>query len=160
MTPRVRLAVAAGSTALILYVVLGTVLGRVLGDTSYGQLALFNEVVRLVLDAYVEPVNLDRAMSGAEFGMIDALDGESAYLDAAAFKAFQEAPREPQADVGLVLSRRFSFLAVVATRPNSPAQRGGVQAGDLIKSIDGRHTRLLGVPVGESLLRGAPGSSV
>ena len=30
----------------------------------YGQLALFNEVVRLVLDAYVEPVNVDRAMNG------------------------------------------------------------------------------------------------
>jgi carboxyl-terminal processing protease len=35
-----------------------------------------------------------------------------------------------------------------------------VRAGDLIKTIDGRHTRLLGVPVGEALLRGAPGSSV
>jgi hypothetical protein len=96
--------VAIGSTTLILYVALGTVLGRVLGDTSYGQLALFNEVVRLVLDAYVEPVNLDRAMSGAEFGMVDSLDGESAYLDPAAFRAFQNPPREPQAEVGVVLS--------------------------------------------------------
>jgi carboxyl-terminal processing protease len=154
------LLVAAGSTTLILYIALGTVLGRVLGDTSYGQLALFNEVVRLVLDAYVEPVNLDRAMAGAEFGMVDSLDGESAYLDAAAFRALQTPQREPLADVGVVLSRRFSFLAVVATRPGSPAEKGGVKAGDLIKTIDDRHTRLLGVPVGEALLRGAPGSSV
>lgn len=160
MTARVRLLLATGSTALILYIALGTVLGRVLGDTSYGQLALFNEVVRLVLDAYVEPVNLDRAMTGAEFGMIDSLDGESAYLDPAAFRAFQNPSREPLADVGVVLSRRFSFLAVVATRRGSPAEKGGVRAGDLIKTIDGRHTRLLGVPVGEALLRGAPGSSV
>lgn len=160
MSARVRLAVAVGSTTLILYIALGSVLGRVLGDTSYGQLALFNEVVRLVLDAYVEPVNLDRAMAGAEFGMIDALDGESSYLDAAAFKAYQAPAKEPMADVGVVLSRRFAFLAVVSTRPGSPAEKAGVHPGDLIKSIDGRHTRLVGVPLGEVLLRGAPGSSV
>lgn len=160
MSPRLRLLVAAGSTTLILYVALGTLLGRVLGDTSYGQLALFNEVVRLVLDAYVEPVNLDRTMAGAEFGMVDSLDGDSAYLDPAAFRAFQNPAREPLAEVGVVLSRRFSFLAVVATRAGSPAERGGVHAGDLIKAIDGRHTRLLGAPVGDALLRGAPGSSV
>ena len=35
-----------------------------------------------MLDAYVEPVNLDRAMAGARLGMADALDGDSAYLDA------------------------------------------------------------------------------
>ena len=160
MSPRVRLVVALGSTTLILYIALGTVLGRVFGDTSYGQLALFNEVVRLVLDAYVEPVNLDRAMAGAAFGMVDVLDGESAYLDAAAFKAYQDPPKQPQADIGVALSRRFSFLAVVSARPGSPAEKAGVRPGDLLKTIDGRHTRQLGVPVGQALLKGPPGSSV
>ena len=41
------------------YIAVGSLLGRVLGDTSYGQLAIFNEVVSLVLAQYVEPVNLD-----------------------------------------------------------------------------------------------------
>jgi hypothetical protein len=66
MSPRSRLLVALLSTALIGYVALGSLLGRVLGDTSYGQLAIFNEVVRLVLEAYVEPVNLDRATPWTE----------------------------------------------------------------------------------------------
>ena len=70
----------------------GSLLGRVLGDTSYGQLAIFNEVVRLVLDAYVEPVNLDRAMAGARLGMADALDGDSSYLDAEEFRLYQQPP--------------------------------------------------------------------
>ena len=86
MSPRTRLFVALVSTALIGYIALGSLLGRVLGDTSYGQLAVFNEVVRLVLDAYVEPVNLDRAMAGARLGLTEALDGDSAYLDAEEFK--------------------------------------------------------------------------
>ena len=89
---RMRLLVSFVSTLLVGYVAVGSLLGRVLGDTTYGQLAVFNEVVRLVLDAYVEPVNIDRAMTGARIGLTDALDGDSSYLDAEELKAYQQPP--------------------------------------------------------------------
>jgi len=140
------------------YIAVGSLLSRVMGDTSYGQLAIFNEVLRLVLDAYVEPVNVDRAMGGARLGMADALDGDSAYLSPDEFRMYQEPPAD--ADVGVVLTRRFAFLMVVATRPGSPAEKAGLRTGDLIKTIDGRHTRPVSAVVGDRLLRGAPGSTV
>jgi len=158
MTSRARLVVALVSTGLIGYIAVGSLLTRVLGDTSYGQLAIFNEVVRLVLDAYVEPVNVDRAMGGARLGMADALDGDSAYLSPEEFRQHHEPAGD--ADVGLVLTRRFAFLMVVAARPGTPADKAGLRTGDLVKSIDGRHTRPVPTVVGERLLRGAPGSTV
>ena len=160
MSHRTRLVVALVSTGLIGYIAVGSLLGRVLGDTSYGQLAIFNEVVRLVLDAYVEPVNLDRAMAGARLGMADALDGDSSYLDPEQFRLVQQPAREADAEVGLVLTRRFSFAMVVAARPGSPADKAGLRPGDILKSIDERHTRPMPAVVAERLLRGAPGSSV
>ena len=160
MSPRGRLVIALVSTLLVGYVAVGSLLGRVLGDTTYGQLAVFNEVVRLVLDAYVEPVNLDRAMTGARIGLTDALDGDSAYLDADELRAYQQPPREGDADVGLVLTRRFSFLMVAATRAGSPAAKSGVKPGDIVKTIDARHSRSLSPPAGQRLLRGEPGSIV
>lgn len=160
MSPRGRLAVALASTLLVGYVALGSLLGRVLGDTTYGQLALFNEVLRIVLDAYVEPVNVDRAMNGARLGLTDALDGDSAYLDAEEFRAYQAAGRENDAEIGVILSRRVSFLMVVTTRAGSPAQKAGIRPGDLVKTIDGRHSRPLSAVAGQRLLRGAPGSVV
>jgi carboxyl-terminal processing protease len=160
MGSRARLVVALVSTGLIGYVAVGSLLTRVLGDTSYSQLAIFNEVVRLVIDDYVEPVNIDRAMAGARVGMADALDGDSAYLDPDEFRRYQEGAPDDQADVGLVLTRRFAFLMVVAARPGSPADKAGLRAGDLVKSIDGRHSRSIPAVVGERLLRGAPGSTV
>jgi carboxyl-terminal processing protease len=160
MSPRSRLLVALVSTALTGYILLGSLLGRVMGDSTYGQLALFNEVVKLVLEAYVEPVNVDRALSGARLGLTEALDGDSFYLDAEAFRTWQQPSRDNDADVGLLLTRRLGFLMVVAPRPGSPADKAGMRPGDIIKSIDARHTRPLAPFVGQQLLRGAPGSSV
>jgi carboxyl-terminal processing protease len=160
MSARSRLAVALVSTALTGYILLGSLLGRVLGDSTYGQLALFNEVVRLVLEAYVEPVNVDRALAGARLGLTEALDGDSYFLDAEEFRAYQQAPRDNDADVGLLLTRRLGFLMVVDPRPGSPAEKAGIRPGDILKTIDGRHTRPLSPFVGQRLLRGAPGSVV
>jgi carboxyl-terminal processing protease len=160
MSARSRLFIALASTSLMAYIALGSLLGRVLGDTTYGQLAVFNEVVRMVLEAYVEPVNVDRAMAGARLGLTEALDGDSAYLDAEEFKTIQTPMKDSDADVGLVLSRRLSFLMVISTRPGSPAEKAGVRPGDIVKTIDGRHTRPVSAPVGQRLLRGAPGSVV
>ncbi|HUG53922.1 MAG TPA: S41 family peptidase [Vicinamibacteria bacterium] len=160
MSPRGRLAVALVSTLLVGYVAVGSLLGRVLGDTTYGQLAVFNEVVRLVIDAYVEPVNVDRAMMGARMGLTDALDGDSAYLDADELRAYQQGPKEGEAGIGAILTRRFSFLMVAATRAGSPAAKAGLRPGDIVKTIDGRHSRSLSPPTGHRLLRGEPGSIV
>jgi carboxyl-terminal processing protease len=159
MRPRTRLVIALASTLLIAYVAVGSLLGRVLGDTTYGQLSVFNEVVRLVLEAYVEPVNLDRAMAGARLGLTDALDGDSAYLDDDEVKLYGQAGKD-DADVGLLLSRRGPFLMVVSARAGSPGEKAGLKAGDVIKTIDGRQSRPLSAPVGQRLLRGAPGSVV
>jgi len=160
MSHRTRLLVAVVSTGLIGYIAVGSFLGRGLGDTSYGQLAIFNEVVRLVLDSYVEPVNVDHAMAGARLGMADALDGDSSYLDPEELRLYQQPPREADAEVGLVLTRRFSFVMVVAARPGSPADKAGLRPGDILKTINERHTRPMAAVVADRLLRGAPGSSV
>jgi carboxyl-terminal processing protease len=159
MSPGTRLFIALTSTCLIAYIAMGTLLGRVFGDTTYGQLSIFNEVIRIVVEAYVEPVNLDRAMAGADLGLTEALDGDSSYLSADEYKAFQQ-DKGGDADVGAVLTRRFGFLMVVALRPGSPAEKAGLRTGDILKTIDGKHSRPLAVVTGERLLRGAPGSVV
>ena len=59
-----------------------------------------------------------------------------------------------------MLTRRFAFLMVVAARPGSPAESAGLRTGDLVRSIDGRHTRSVPAVVGQRMLRGAPGSTL
>jgi carboxyl-terminal processing protease len=160
MDARTRLFVAILSTSLIGYLAAGSLLGRVMGDNTYGQLAVFNEVVRLIIDGYVEPIDLERTMDGASRGLLEALDGDSAYLDPATLLQYKDPDSQGSADVGVELSRRFGFLMVVAARPGSPAEKAGLRPGDIVKSIGSTHSRPVSAVAGELLLRGEPGSTV
>src|SRR5258708_39369708 len=110
MSPRSRLLVAVLSTGLIGYVAVGSLLGRVLGDTSYGQLAVFNEVVRLVLEAYVEPVNLDRAMAGGGPGLGRALARDRGSPDPEEVRLSPRRPKGKGAGIGALLTRAAALL--------------------------------------------------
>ena len=159
MTSRSRFALSLASTAFVLYLASGPLMRRALGDTGYTQLSIFHEVVSMIRETYVDPVNMDRTLDAAETGLLEALDGDSGYLDAADFKELQTGKRAA-AETGIVLGRRFGFLTVVATRPGSPARKAGLKAGDFIKTIDGKHTHTLGVAKGDRLLAGEPGTAV
>lgn len=159
MTSRSRFALSLASTAFVLYLASGPLMRKALGDTGYTQLSIFHEVVSMIRETYVDPVNMDRTLEAAESGLLEALDGDSGYLDATEFKELQ-AGKRAAADTGIVLGRRFGFLTVVATRPGSPARKAGIKAGDFIKFIDGKHTHSLTVTKGERLLAGEPGTPV
>ena len=83
MTSRTRLWVLLISTPVIAFAIIGGYLGRVLGagkDDTFKQLPVFEEVVSLVLNNYVEEVDVRHAMRGALKGLTDNLDPDSAYL--------------------------------------------------------------------------------
>jgi carboxyl-terminal processing protease len=159
MTSRSRFVLTMASTVIVVYLASGPLMRRALGDTGYTQLSIFHEVVSMIRDTYVDPVNMDRTLDAAESGLLEALDGDSGYLNVEDFKALQTGKRGP-AETGIILGRRFGFLTVVATRPGSPARKSGIKAGDFIKFIDGKHTHALSVVKGERLLEGEPGTTV
>ncbi|MEO8359679.1 MAG: S41 family peptidase [Vicinamibacteria bacterium] len=159
MTSRARFVLSLASTAVVLYLASGPMMRKALGDTGYTQLSIFHEVVSMIRDTYVDPVNMDRTLDAAESGLLEALDGDSGYLEPDEYKVLL-AGKHASADTGIILGRRFGFLTVVATRPDSPARKAGIKAGDFIKTLDGKHTHNVSVVRGERLLEGEPGTTV
>ena len=161
MTSRTRLSVLLISTPLLAFVVLGGLHGRASGgDETFQHLRVFEDVVSLILNNYVEDVKISNVMEGAMRGMADGLDPDSSYLTAADVKAVDAgAAGVAPGDVGLELTRQY-YLRVIAARDGSPAAKAGLQTGDYIRAIDGKPARDLSVFEGERLLRGTPGSKV
>jgi carboxyl-terminal processing protease len=160
MTSRTRTFVLAISIPVIAFVIIGGYLGQALAkDDTYQHLRVFEDVVSLVLNNYVEEVDVTDAMKGAMKGLADGLDPESAYLTPELAKTVQSDNSANLADVGVTVTRQY-YLRVVSARDGSPAARAGLRSGDFIRAIDGRPTRDISAYEGARLLRGAPGSKV
>ena len=160
MTSRTRAAVLAVSLPVLAFAVIGGFLGREAAaqGESYRALRIFEDVVTLILNNYVEEVDVDKVMHGAMHGLADGLDPDSAYLDAQQMKTV-DAPTAGLADPGLAITRQY-YLRVVAARDGSAAARAGLRPGDYVRSIDGQSTRDTTVFEGMRLLRGKPGTRV
>ena len=158
MTSRTRLLVLAISTPVIAFAVIGGFLGQAMTrDDTYQHLRVFEDVFSLVVNNYVEEVDVSKAMKGAMNGLAEGLDSDSAYLPPALVSTVNEAPGP--GDVGLELTRQY-YLRVVSARDGSPAAKAGLRTGDYVRMIAGRATRDMSAYEGNRLLRGAPGSKV
>ena len=149
------------SAPIVLLVVTGGFMSKATAarDETYRPVGVFQEVVRLILSSYVEPVNSDSIMRGAMHGLADGLDPDSSYLTPAQATAFASATTPLKGNVGLELTRQY-YLRVIAAREGSPAARAGLRTGDFVRVIDGKPTREMSVLLGSRLLQGAPGTKV
>jgi carboxyl-terminal processing protease len=148
------------STPVIAFAVIGGYLGQAMTkDDTYQHLRVFEDVVSLVLNNYVEEVDVKKAMKGAMNGLADNLDADSAFLPANVASAFEaNAPAGP-AEVGVELSRQY-YLRVVSVRDGSPAAKAGLRTGDFVRAIDKRSTKDVSIYEGERLLHGQAGTKV
>ena len=160
MTSRTRLWVLLISTPVIAFAIIGGYLGQAMTkDDTYQHLRVFEDVGSLVLNNYVEEVDVKKAMKGAMNGLADNLDADSAFLPANVASAFEaNAPAGP-AEVGVELSRQY-YLRVVSVRDGSPAAKAGLRTGDFVRAIDKRSTKDISIYEGERLLHGQPGTKV
>jgi carboxyl-terminal processing protease len=160
MASRSRVFVLALSTLIMVFAFVGGYLGQAVAkDDTYQHLRVFEDVVSLVLNNYVEPVDVSQAMKGAMKGLADSLDPESAYLSADLVRSLESNDPGGAAEVGVDLTRQY-YLRVVAVRDGSPAAKAGLRPADFIRAIDNRPTRDMSAYEGARRLRGAAGSKV
>ena len=90
MTTRTRLSVLLISTPLARLHRARRAWGKASdGDETFQHLRVFEDVVSLILNNYVEDPKVDKVMEGAMRGLADSLDPDSAYLTAAEVRSLE-----------------------------------------------------------------------
>src|SRR5689334_18180072 len=110
MSSRTRAIVMTISAPVIAFAIVGGFLGKVMagsGEQTYQNLKIFDDVVGLITNNYVEPVDVDKVMNGAMRGLADGLDADSAFLSSDEVKQIEAKKELPRGDVGLELTRQY-----------------------------------------------------
>ena len=167
MSIRGKLTLVTLSAFIALYSIVGGMLSKsnnpffraIANPGPYPQLRIFEDVVRHIVQDYVEKPDLEKVRVGALRGLTEGLDPYSAYLLPQQVKQYQSNKALPDT-TGMVIGQYSGFAYVIAIVPGSPAEKAGVKIGDVIEYVDTHATRDLDLYDVKSLLSGAPGSTV
>lgn len=124
------------------------------------DLRLFAEVFGRIKNAYVEPVDDAKLLQDAIRGMISGLDPHSSYLEPKEFESLQIHTSGEFGGLGIEVGMKDGFIRVVSPIDDTPAQRAGIKAGDLITKLDDTSTQGLGLNEAVNLMRGKPGEPI
>lgn len=114
---------------------------------------LYDSLVRLIRNDYLEDRDPVRTAEGAYRGLVNSLDPLSAYLDKG-LAARHLARDHGDKETGLVVFKRYgTFPQVMGVIEGSPAGKAGVRPGDLLSAIDGRNTLSMSLVETDLLLR-------
>lgn len=163
------------SSRNLLFISLGVVMGvslsigsGVLADKQASQanplpleeLRTFTEVFGKIKSDYVESTEDSELLESAIRGMLTGLDPHSSYLDPEAYNELRIGTSGEFGGLGIEVGIEDGFVKVISPIDDTPAQRAGMQAGDLIIRIDDTPVKGLSLNEAVKLMRGKPGSKV
>jgi len=162
MTSKFKALVVTLSIAVVIFVMggLGVRASESSNDGAYRQLGVYSEVLQRIRSEYVEEPNFDAVRNGALHGLLESLDANSSYLSPTEYKRFKEHKADQKANIGATISKRFGFAAVVSVIPGGPADKAGLDTGDIIEAVDGRSSREMSLAEITNNLAGQRGSNI
>lgn len=126
----------------------------------YQKLNSLQEIIGLVNENYVDPVDWDNVMEGAYEGLLGRLDPHSNYIPKEQFESINERFVGKFQGIGIEFDIINDWITVIAPVAGSPSERVGLRPGDKIVEIEGESAYGFSqLQVIESL-RGPKGTSV
>lgn len=124
------------------------------------ELRTLTEVFGKIKSDYVEGVEDEALLENAIRGMLTGLDPHSSYLNPEDFKELKVGTTGEFGGLGIEVTMEDGFVKVVSPIDDTPAQRAGVQAGDLIIRLDDSPVKGMNLNDAVKIMRGKPGTDI
>ena len=124
------------------------------------ELRTFTEIFAKIKSDYVEQVDDKELLENAIRGMLEGLDPHSAYLDEDSYKDLQEGTSGEFGGLGIEVGMENGFVKVISPIDDTPAQKAGIKAGDLIIKLDDRSVKGMSLNDAVDIMRGKPGDPI
>ena len=130
------------------------------GTLPLEDLRTFTEVFARIKNDYVEPVEDKALLENAIRGMLTGLDPHSSYLIPDDYQELQAGTSGEFGGLGIEVGMEDGFVKVIAPIDDTPAQRAGVEAGDLVIRLDDTPVKGMSLSDAVKVMRGAPGTDI
>lgn len=124
------------------------------------ELRTFTEVFAKIKSDYVEEIDDKTLLENAVRGMLSGLDPHSSYLNPEEYEGLQEGATGEFGGLGIEVGIEDGFVKVIAPIDDTPAQKAGIKAGDLIVRIDDAPVKDLSLNEAVKMMRGKPGTQI
>lgn len=124
------------------------------------EVRMFTEALDRIRMSYVEEIDDKTLLENAIRGMLSGLDPHSAYMSGADYDLLQETTTGEFGGLGVEVGRQDGYIRIISPIDDSPADRAGIKAGDLIIEIDNKPLRDMSPDEAANMMRGEPGSDV
>jgi carboxyl-terminal processing protease len=124
------------------------------------ELRTFAEIFGRIKSDYVEAVDDRELLESAIRGMLAGLDPHSSYLDDEEYRDLQVGTSGEFGGLGIEVGMEDGFVKVIAPIDDTPAQRAGMQSGDLIIRINDKPVKGMSLNDAVKLMRGKPGTGI
>ncbi|HSF39477.1 MAG TPA: S41 family peptidase, partial [Thermoanaerobaculia bacterium] len=153
----------AAIALFILALALGGLLGdRLLAvtDEARDSLRLYTELINVAHERYGAEVSYKDLVYSSVNGMLRTLDPHTAFLSPEAYEGMREKQQTSFYGLGILVGVRNGQLTVISPLEGTPASRMGIQAGDVISTIEGESTDTLSLDEAVGKLKGPKGTQV
>jgi len=124
------------------------------------ELHIFAEVYARIKEDYVEEVSDEKLLEYAIRGMLNGLDPHSTYLSPDDFTEMQVGTSGEFGGLGIEVTMEDGFVKVITPIDDTPAQRAGIEAGDVIIKLDDESIKGMTLSEAVKLMRGKPGAPI
>ena len=124
------------------------------------DLRTFTEIFAKIKNDYVEPIEDKALLENAIRGMLAGLDPHSAYLVPEDYKELQAGTSGEFGGLGIEVGMEDGFVKVISPIDDTPADRAGVEAGDLVIRLDDTPVKGMALSDAVKIMRGKPGTDI
>ena len=120
----------------------------------------FVDVYKKIKDQYVDEVDDTTLFNYAIEGMVSNLDPYSDYLTKDDFSELKIGTTGKFGGIGIEITMEDGFVKIIAPIDDTPAQRAGLKAGDLVIEVQDVSLKDKSINDAVKLMRGEPGTKV